>query len=87
MKFFPAERLGGAATLRAIAGPYGHTGIRFIPTGGISTSNMKEYLALPNVAALGGSWMTPTAMIRDQDWAGITRLASEARALVEAEER
>ena len=55
-KFFPAEQAGGANYLKALEGPYGHTGVRFIPTGGLQANNVGPYLALKSVAALGGSW-------------------------------
>jgi 2-dehydro-3-deoxyphosphogluconate aldolase/(4S)-4-hydroxy-2-oxoglutarate aldolase len=59
LKFFPAEPMGGVKTLKALAGPYRHTGIRFIPMGGIDESNMKDYLELDIVVAVGGSWLAP----------------------------
>src|SRR5436190_430900 len=55
-KLFPADVLGGVKLLKAFAGPYGHTGVKFIPLGGVNAANMAEYLALPIVAAIGGSW-------------------------------
>ena len=57
LKFFPAEPAGGVAMLRALAGPFAHTGVQFIPTGGITAATLADYLALPQVAAVGGSWM------------------------------
>jgi 2-dehydro-3-deoxyphosphogluconate aldolase/(4S)-4-hydroxy-2-oxoglutarate aldolase len=79
VKFFPAEASGGAAYLRAVAGPV--PDMRFCPTGGISRSNAPEYLALPNVGCVGGSWLTPAAAVRAGDWAEIERLAAEATTL------
>lgn len=79
MKFFPAEAAGGRAYLRAIAGPLPQ--VRFCPTGGIGLRNAAEYLALPNVGCVGGSWLTPADAVDAGDWAGITRLAADAAAL------
>lgn len=79
MKFFPAEASGGAACLRALAGPLPQ--IRFCPTGGVSPRNAAEYLALENVGCVGGSWLTPADVVRDGDWARVRKLASEAAAL------
>ncbi|MQA60262.1 MAG: bifunctional 4-hydroxy-2-oxoglutarate aldolase/2-dehydro-3-deoxy-phosphogluconate aldolase [Actinophytocola sp.] len=76
MKFFPAEAAGGRAYLRAIAGPLPQ--VRFCPTGGIDPRNAPEYLALPNVGCVGGSWLTPADAVVAGDWAGITRLAADA---------
>ena len=69
MKWFPAETLGGIPALRAIAAPFPKT--RFIPTGGISASNAKSYLAERNVAAIGGSWMLSREKIAAGDFAGV----------------
>ena len=81
LKFFPAEPAGGARMLDAMAGPYAHTGISFIPLGGISPANLGSYLALPIVAAVGGSWFLKKDRIRAGDWDGIGRAAREAVAL------
>ncbi|MGZ5181746.1 MAG: bifunctional 4-hydroxy-2-oxoglutarate aldolase/2-dehydro-3-deoxy-phosphogluconate aldolase [Ramlibacter sp.] len=79
LKFFPAQQAGGAPMLKAFAGPF--QDVRFCPTGGVSPANAREYLALPNVVCVGGSWLTPPESIRDGDWARITQLAREAAAL------
>jgi 2-dehydro-3-deoxyphosphogluconate aldolase/(4S)-4-hydroxy-2-oxoglutarate aldolase len=79
VKFFPAEASGGAAYLRAVAGPV--PDVRFCPTGGISRANAAEYLALPNVGCVGGSWLTPGAAVRSGDWPAIELLAAEAATL------
>ncbi len=79
LKFFPALQAGGAGMLKAWSGPFG--GVKFCPTGGISASNAGEFLALPNVACVGGSWLTPATAIAAGDWARITALASEAARL------
>lgn len=77
-KFFPASVAGGLDMLKALAGPYAHTGVKFIPLGGINAANMKDFLALPVVGAIGGSWLADKKLIAAKDWAGITRLAAEA---------
>ena len=76
LKFFPAEQAGGAAFLKALSSPL--AGIRFCPTGGIGAGNAGDYLSLPNVICVGGSWIAPDRMIEAGDWDGITRLAAEA---------
>jgi 2-dehydro-3-deoxyphosphogluconate aldolase / (4S)-4-hydroxy-2-oxoglutarate aldolase len=76
VKFFPAEAVGGTRALAAMAAPF--SGLRFIPTGGISPSNLADYLALPCVAAVGGSWMAPSDLIVRSRWADITRLTAGA---------
>lgn len=78
-KFFPAENYGGVGTLKALSGPF--PSIRFCPTGGITEATAPSYLALPNVACIGGGFATPKAMVDAGDWAGITRLAQRAAAL------
>lgn len=77
-KFFPAEQSGGMAYLKALASPL--AAIRFCPTGGIGAANAKDYLALPNVVCVGGSWVTPADAIESGDWARIEGLAREASA-------
>ncbi len=57
LKFFPSEALGGVAMINALAAPYGHTGVRFMPTGGINAGNLESYLAVEAVAAVGGTWI------------------------------
>ena len=79
LKFFPAMQAGGAPMLKAWHGPFND--VRFCPTGGITAQNAREFLALPNVACVGGSWLTPADALAAGDWARITRLAAEAAAL------
>ena len=79
LKFFPAEPSGGVAFLKAIAAPLPH--IRFCPTGGIDQRNAATYLALPNVIAIGGSWVAPKDAVEAGDFSGITALAREAAKL------
>jgi 2-dehydro-3-deoxyphosphogluconate aldolase/(4S)-4-hydroxy-2-oxoglutarate aldolase len=78
LKFFPAEAAGGVAMLKSLAGPYAHTGVKFIPTGGVTSANLSTYLKLPVVAAIGGSWMVDKALVNSGNWAEITRLTKEA---------
>lgn len=75
-KFFPATVSGGTAALKAFAGPL--PSLTFCPTGGISVHNFREYLALPNVACVGGSWIVPADALRQRDWGRIEQLAREA---------
>lgn len=78
LKFFPAEQAGGVAMLKALEGPYGHTGVRFIPTGGINMGNMRSYLERPSVIAVGGSWMVEKKLIAAGDWRQIEELTRAA---------
>ena len=78
-KFFPAEANGGVPVLKAWAAPL--AGIRFCPTGGVSLANARDYLALSNVACVGGSWVVPGDLIGAGDWSRIEELAREAAAL------
>lgn len=79
LKFFPAMQAGGPAMLKAWAGPF--SDIRFCPTGGISPENAAQFLSLPNVVVVGGSWLTPHELMAKGDWARITALAQQAAAL------
>lgn len=78
-KFFPAEPAGGIPMLKALAAPI--PDVRFCPTGGISLSNASDYLALGNIACVGGSWLTPSALVRAQNWTRISELAAQAAQL------
>jgi 2-dehydro-3-deoxyphosphogluconate aldolase/(4S)-4-hydroxy-2-oxoglutarate aldolase len=78
-KFFPAEASGGIAMLKAFAGPFPN--VCFCPTGGLGLSNARDYLALPNVACVAGSWLTPEDAIEATDWKRIRALAREASQL------
>ena len=77
-KFFPASVAGGLEMIKALAAPYGHTGLKLIPLGGITAQNMADYLAHPLVAAVGGSWLVDKKRMAAGDWAGITQLAADA---------
>jgi len=82
LKFFPAETFGGVNALKALAGPFGHTGVKFIPTGGISAATLPAYLALPQVAAVGGSWMAEKKLVAEKNWSQITALTAEAMKVI-----
>lgn len=79
LKFFPAQAAGGTAMLKSFLGPFPH--IMFCPTGGITPINAKEYLALPNVSCVGGSWLCSPALIKAKAWDNITELAKVAASL------
>ncbi len=76
VKLFPAEQLGGVGALKALAGPF--PSVRFNPTGGVTAANMGAYLALPNVVAVGGSWLAPAADVAAGRWDAITERARAA---------
>jgi 2-dehydro-3-deoxyphosphogluconate aldolase/(4S)-4-hydroxy-2-oxoglutarate aldolase len=78
-KLFPANVAGGIDALKAFASPF--AGAKFCPTGGVSVTNAADYLALPNVACVGGSWVAPPEAVRAGDWGRITELARQAAAL------
>jgi 2-dehydro-3-deoxyphosphogluconate aldolase/(4S)-4-hydroxy-2-oxoglutarate aldolase len=78
LKFFPAETFGGVNALKALAGPFGHTGVKFVPTGGITAATLPNYLAVPQVAAIGGSWMAERKLVAEKSWQKITALTAEA---------
>jgi 2-dehydro-3-deoxyphosphogluconate aldolase / (4S)-4-hydroxy-2-oxoglutarate aldolase len=82
LKFFPADVAGGTAWLKAAAAPL--AGLRFCPTGGIGIASAPDYLALPNVACIGGSWVAPRDAVAAGDWPRIERLAAAAAALKRA---
>lgn len=86
LKFFPAGNAGGPSTLKALAGPYATTGVQFCPTGGVNLDNMNDYLDLPIVSSIGGSWIATKQQISDRDWQAITRQARQAMASVNAAE-
>lgn len=78
-KFFPAQQAGGVGMLKALGGPFAQA--VFCPTGGITPDTAPDFLALPNVACVGGSWLAPSAALAAGDWAGITALAQAASRL------
>lgn len=79
LKFFPAEQAGGTGWLKAIGAPLGS--LRFCPTGGVTAETAPSYLALPNVACVGGSWVAPKRAVESGDWDAIGKLATDASAL------
>lgn len=82
MKLFPAAQAGGVNMLKALGAPI--PDVRFCPTGGVSLETLASYLALPNVAMAGGSWLTPADALANGDWSRITRLAREATVVATA---
>jgi 2-dehydro-3-deoxyphosphogluconate aldolase/(4S)-4-hydroxy-2-oxoglutarate aldolase len=80
-KLFPADVLGGVKLLKAFTGPFGHTGVKFIPLGGVNAKNAADYLALTIVAAVGGSWLADKKLVAEKNWAEITRLTAEIIAI------
>jgi 2-dehydro-3-deoxyphosphogluconate aldolase/(4S)-4-hydroxy-2-oxoglutarate aldolase len=82
LKFFPAMQAGGPAMLKAWSGPF--FDVRFCPTGGVTLQNAPEFLALPNVVCVGGSWLVPAEALAQGDWARITQLARDTGSLKKA---
>lgn len=78
LKFFPAEAAGGAKMMKALAGPYGHTGVKFVPTGGINAGNAQAYLDLPVTEAIGGSWFVDQKLVSAGEFTRISELTREA---------
>jgi 2-dehydro-3-deoxyphosphogluconate aldolase/(4S)-4-hydroxy-2-oxoglutarate aldolase len=83
LKFFPAEASGGVGMLRALAGPYAHLGIRFMPTGGVNSSNLEGYLSSDAVLAVGGSWVARRDVIAAEEWDEISENCRQVRELVD----
>lgn len=75
-KFFPAAQYGGLSTIKALAAPF--VGHRFMPTGGVSTANVEEYLSCPSIIACGGTWMVKPELFADGDFSEVQRIATEA---------
>ena len=84
VKFFPAEAAGGVKMIKNLLGAFRFTGVKFMPTGGINAENVKDYLAVPEIVACGGTWIVPKDAVAANDWGRITALASEAAAIVKA---
>jgi 2-dehydro-3-deoxyphosphogluconate aldolase/(4S)-4-hydroxy-2-oxoglutarate aldolase len=80
LKFFPAMQAGGPAMLKAWSGPF--FDVRFCPTGGVTLANASDFLALPNVVCVGGSWLVPADALAQGDWARITQLALDTKLLI-----
>ncbi len=82
LKFFPAGEAGGVGMMKALSGPYAHTGVQFIPTGGVNSNNLSDYLSLPIVLACGGTWIASKDRIKNGDWDGIEATAKETVEIV-----
>jgi 2-dehydro-3-deoxyphosphogluconate aldolase/(4S)-4-hydroxy-2-oxoglutarate aldolase len=82
VKYFPAEAMGGVKMLQALWGPFAHTGLRFLPTGGISEANLAQYIALRCVAAVGGTWIAKSDEIAAGRWTEITQRCQNALRIV-----
>lgn len=78
LKFFPAGAAGGPDMLKAMAGPYLSQGVKFCPTGGVNLENMKDYLSLPIVSSIGGTWLATKQQIADKNWSAVTAQVKEA---------
>lgn len=83
VKLFPVEPLGGVHYFKSISEPYKHLNIKYVPLGGISMKNFNEYLSYSEVIAVGGSWLTPKTLIKEQSWHKITSIAKESIRLIE----
>ena len=77
VKLFPAESLGGLGYLKAMAAPYAHLGVKYFPLGGINADNMQDYLARPDVPAVGGSWIVKPDLVREGKWSEISARAAD----------
>ena len=84
VKFFPAEAAGGAKMIKNLLGAFRFTGVKFMPTGGITAANVRDYLAVPEVVACGGTWIVPKDALANDDWDRIKSLASEAAAIAKS---
>ena len=81
VKFFPAEAAGGVKMIKNLLGAFRFTGVKFMPTGGINLTNVKDYLAVPEIVACGGTWIVPKDALANGDWAAIEKLAADAAAI------
>ena len=84
LKFFPAEALGGTKLLEALSAPYKHTGVRFMPTGGVTPANLESYLKIDTVAAVGGTWIAKKEDMAEGRWEVIAQRCHDARAIVQS---
>ena len=87
LKIFPSEHLGGVKYLKSLNGPYAFLNLRYVPLGGVSEENLADYLALPSVVAVGGSWIAKPPMIREERWEEIEKNARNAMSVVEQQRR
>ncbi len=83
LKFFPAGAVGGIKMLQALAGPYAHTGVKFVPTGGVNIENLERYISLPVVAAVGGTWIAKKDDLAAGSWAEIESRCKAAMEIVQ----
>ena len=84
LKFFPAEAAGGVKMIKALSGPYAHTGVRFMPTGGVTIDNLESYLSLKTVAAVGGTWVAKRDDLVQGNWSAITDRCREIAKIMAA---
>ena len=84
VKFFPAEAAGGVKMIKNLLGAFRFTGVRFMPTGGVNLANVADYLAVPEIACCGGTWIVPKDALASGDWTTIGKIASDASALVKS---
>ena len=84
VKFFPAEAAGGVKMIKNLLGAFRFTGVKFMPTGGINAQNVKDYLAVPEIVACGGTWIVPKDALASDDWEKVRSLAAEASAIAKA---
>jgi len=84
VKFFPAEAAGGVKMIKNLLGAFRFTGVKFMPTGGINLSNVRDYFAVPEIVACGGTWIVPKDALAAGDWATIEKLAADAAAIAKA---
>ena len=82
VKFFPAEAAGGVKMIKNLMGAFRSTGVKLMPTGGVNTSNLADYLSVPEVVCCGGTWVAPKDALKASDYAAIERLAADAAAMV-----
>ena len=82
VKFFPAEAAGGVKMIKNLLGAFRFTGVKLMPTGGINLANVRDYLAVPEIVACGGTWIVPKDALAAGDYAAIEKLAADASALV-----
>ncbi len=78
VKFFPAEAAGGVNMIKNLLGAFRFTGVKFMPTGGVNLKNVADYLAVPEIVCVGGTWIVPKDALKAGDWDAITKLASDA---------
>ena len=84
VKFFPAEAAGGVKMIKNFLGAFRFTGVKFMPTGGVNLSNVRDYLAVPEIICCGGTWIVPKEALAAGDWATIEKLAADAAAIAKA---